>query len=403
MSATTGIQIRHGRGCPAADDKDARCRCKPSYRAEVYDRRAGQKIRKTFPTISAAKAWRSDSLGEVRRGQLRAAPPTTLRGAATAWLAGAEDGSIRTRSGDRYKPSALRGYRAALESRILDELGAHKLADIRRRDVQDLADRLIAEGLDPSTVRNALMPLRAIYRRAVSRGDATINPTTGLELPAVRGRRDRIVSPVEAAALIAAVPEADRPVWATACYAGLRLGELQALRDEDVDLAEGVIRVERSWDPREGVIEPKSHAGKRTVPIVAALRVHLAAHKLRRGKAGGLFFGEGERPFNRDGLVARAGKAWKAAGLAPLGLHEARHGCASLFIAAGVNVKALSSYLGHASITITLDRYGHLLPGSEAEAVGLVDAYIERAAAASAGQPRASEGQPLGVSRRLDA
>jgi integrase len=65
--------------------------------------------------------------------------------------------------------------------------------------------------------------------------------------------------------------------------------------------------------------------------------------------------------------------------LVAIGLHEARHTCASIFIAAGVNVKALSSYLGHASITITMDRYGHLMPGNEDEAVELVDRYLERA------------------------
>jgi integrase len=68
----------------------------------------------------------------------------------------------------------------------------------------------------------------------------------------VRGKRERIASPIEAAALIAAVPEKDQAVWATAFYAGLRRGELQALRDEDVDLAAGVIRVERSWEPYGG-------------------------------------------------------------------------------------------------------------------------------------------------------
>jgi integrase len=72
---------------------------------------------------------------------------------------------------------------------------------------------------------------------------------------------------------------------------------------------------------------------------------------------------------------------WKAAGLEPIGWHELRHTCASIFIAAGVNAKALSSYLGHASISITLDRYGrHLMPGNEDEAAALVDAYLERAA-----------------------
>jgi integrase len=65
--------------------------------------------------------------------------------------------------------------------------------------------------------------------------------------------------------------------------------------------------------------------------------------------------------------------------LQPITLHECRHTFASLMIAAGVNAKALSSYLGHASITITLDRYGHLMPGSENEAAGLLDAYLERA------------------------
>ncbi len=86
-------------------------------------------------------------------------------------------------------------------------------------------------------------------------------------------------------------------------------------------------------------------------------------------------------PFNRDRLVARAEKAWKQRGLQPIGLHEARHTFASTLIAAGVNAKALSSYLGHSSIQITLDRYGHLMPGNEDEAVALVDAYLERASA----------------------
>lgn len=62
--------------------------------------------------------------------------------------------------------------------------------------------------------------------------------------------------------------------------------------------------------------------------------------------------------------------------VAPPGLHECRHTFASLMIAAGVNAKALSTYMGHASITITLDRYGHLMPGSECEAAELLDLYL---------------------------
>jgi integrase len=69
--------------------------------------------------------------------------------------------------------------------------------------------------------------------------------------------------------------------------------------------------------------------------------------------------------------------------LEPIGLHEARHTYASLMIAAGVNVKALSAYMGHSSISITLDRYGHLLAGAEDEAAQLLDAYLARGGGAA--------------------
>lgn len=377
--ATPGIDTRHARACPAARDQDARCKCKPSYQAHVWSAREGKRIRKTFPTLAAAKVWRSDAVVALRRGTMRAPTAMTLRQTWETWLAGAREGSVRNRSGDLYKPSVLRSYETSMRLRVLVEFGGARLSDITHVTVQDLADRMLADGLNASTIRNTLMPLRAIFRRALARGDVSVNPIAGVELPSVRGKRDRIASPIETAALLAALSEEDQAVWATAFYAGLRLGELWALRDADVDLEVGVIRVERSWDRREGVIEPKSRAGRRAVPIVAALRSHLAARKLRRGKGSALFFGEGSRPFNRDQLVVRAVKAWTKAELAPTGLHEGRHTFASILIAAGVNAKALSTYLGHSSIQITLDRYGHLMPGNEDEAVALVDAYLERA------------------------
>jgi integrase len=349
-------------------------------------------IRKTFRTLSAAKAWRQDASVALRKRTMRAPTQTTVRQAWEAWLRGAQEGWVRSRSGDAYKPSALRSYEHAMRKRVLPEIGGVRLSDVTRVELQDLADRWLSQGLDPSTIRNTLMPLRALFRRALVRGEVAINPTTGLELPAVRGHRDRIATPDEAAALVAAVPDADRAVWATALYAGLRRGELMALRWEDIDLDAGLIRVVRSWDVKAGVIEPKSRAGTRTVPIASILREQLLAHALRSGRRSGLVFGRTVTvPFEPTTFASRASTAWTRMNverarrelepIAPIGLHECRHTLASLMIAAGVNAKALSTYMGHSSITITLDRYGHLMPGNESEAAGLLDAYLEGATA----------------------
>lgn len=225
------------------------------------------------------------------------------------------DGSIRNRSGDRYKPSTLRGYEQALREYVLPEIGAVKLQELRRQDIQRLADYLARREISAATLRNALLPLRAVCRRALSRGDIQVNPTTGLEIPAVRSRRTRFAAPHEAQLLIEAAPPEDRVLWATAFYAGLRRGELRALRWSEVDLAGGVVRVERSWDVKEGVIEPKSFAGRRKVPIAAVLRDYLVSHRMDRQH--GLVFGRDDgTPFATSSVSLRANKAWKPTGCA---------------------------------------------------------------------------------------
>jgi integrase-like protein len=126
-----------------------------------------------------------------------------------------------------------------------------------------------------------------ICRRALARGEIHDNPTRGLELPAVRGRRDRIAEPLEAAAPAQCLAPKDRPLWATAIYAGLR------------------------------------------------------------GAKQDLVFGRApDRPFEPWTVTERARRAWGAAGLTPITLHECRHTYASLMIAAGVNRKAPQTFMG---------------------------------------------------------
>ena len=376
-----GIVKRHSKGCRTKNGRE--CNCRPSYEAWVYSPRDRRKLRRTFSGFAEARSWRADAKRQIDQGTLRVPSQQTLREAATAWLAGAEAGEIRNRSGDVYKPSTLRGYRHALEERVLPLIGGEKLAAITTSDLQVLVDRWQAEGDPASTLRNAIKPLQAIYRRAKSRGGLAVNPTRDLELPAPRSRRVEIVAPDVAARLLDALPAEDRPVWATALYAGLRYGELRALRWGAVDLAGGTIEVRESWDAKAGAIEPKTRTSRRRVPMPAALREILLDCRLEDPGATdrALVFGSGEEdPFHAATLYRRADAAWKAAGLSErLRLHQARHTYASFMIAAGVNAKALSQFMGHSSIKITFDLYGHLMPGSEREAAGMLDAFLERA------------------------
>jgi integrase len=198
----------------------------------------------------------------------------------------------------------------------------------------------------------------------------------------VKKARDRIATPSEAAALIAAMQPKDKAALGFAIYAGLRLGELLALDVSAVDLGGGWIHVNRSWDPgAKRFISTKSRK-PRKVPIIDKLAVLLADHLVLLNHPNeGLIFpsvGNPEWPTDPAILRRRAYKRWDEAGLNRLGFHEGRHTFASIGIAAGLNPKTLSTYLGHATITITLDRYGHLMPGSEIEARSLLDAYLEK-------------------------
>jgi integrase len=371
----TGVRQRHGHGC------NGRGRCDCPWRAEVYSKRDGRKLRKTFPTQAAAKAWRADKLSAANRGKLRVLTTVTLPDASAELLAGMRDGSIPTRTGARYKPATIRGYDEAMTLRVLPALGDKRLSDIERADVQDLADKLTGEGLSASTVQNTLDPLRVIYRRATRRDRVSTDPTEGLELRAPDGKRDRIATPDEAASLLAALPDSERALWACAFYAGLRRGELRALRWSDVDVPARVIHVQRGWDAVEGEQDGKSAAADRRVPILELLAPELAAHKLRtRGDGDALVFGRTATvPFIPSTVRSRALKAWEKAKLKPIGLHEARHTCASILIAAGVNAKALSVIMGHATISMTFDVYGHMMPGGLEAAATSANAYLAAA------------------------
>lgn len=393
-----GIRRRHAGGCAAvvSDDMSV-CSCPrgwPHYQAQAGPRSDRQT--KTHHSLAAAKSWKRDVERAVEQGHRTAGRAPRLRDAADAWLADAELGVALGRGDKPYKPSTIRGYRRCLEAEVYEEFGARRLDDIGRGELNAFVQTLARRGLAASTIRNIMVPLRALYRQAIALEQVTGNPTRGVQVPGGSGRRERVAARAEIHRLLATVPERDRGLWATALYAGLRRGELMALRWLDVDLAGGVIHVRFSYDPgSKRMVRVKSEAGERTVPICAALRDELVAHRQRAGaRPTGLVFARGAlaqanrghrgdtaAPFADSSVARRAERHWHKAGVAPITLHECRHTFASLMIAAMAaegtfDPKLLQTMLGHTSIGQTFDRYGHLFPGAQKEAARMLDAYL---------------------------
>lgn len=345
------------------------------YRGTAYDKRAKRHLRGPWtPNLAEARSWRVDAVAGIQAGRLSAAAGPTITEAIDQFLPGIERGSIRNRSGRAYKPSAIRGYKRDLLNRVGPTFGGVRIARLTRVDVQRWADDVAAEGLQPQTVRNIVTSLRALYAWALYRGMASVNPCTGVRLPAGGRRRDRVADPGDVPKLINTLALGDRAAFGLAVYAGLRLGEILALDWSAVDLDAHTIDVRRNWDHgarriEQNFGEAKTGAGHRSVFIVDPLASLLNQHRGLTGGTGLLFpdVDDRSRPVSAGILTRRINRFWREANppLDGLTMHEARHTAASMFIHAGLNAKTVSTFMGHANISVTLDRYGHLFPGAK--------------------------------------
>ncbi len=135
-----GIRKRHARSCPVT--VTGACSCSPSFEAFVYLPAEGRKVRKTFGTLGEAKRWRAAAATALDRGKLRGPTRRTLRDEAGEWHRRAVSGEAVTRGGLPFKPAVIRGVESDLRLHVLPDLGARRLSESLRRDVQRLVDRL---------------------------------------------------------------------------------------------------------------------------------------------------------------------------------------------------------------------------------------------------------------------
>lgn len=302
--------------------------------------------------VTQRDAWRAANA----RGELHARHEliSTL---AHDLIVNLQEGRVLNRKCEPYKASVVRSYVSSLRLTIIPEFGTLRLDELTTRIIERAATKWLKDGISGSTIRNRLMPLRVIYADAIRNRDIAASPFAHVRLPKINGPRRRFVSWEEGENIIAILPREIACVFAVAMYAGLRAGEIGALRREDIDLDQQTIDVGRSIDFHSGVIDtPKSGRG-RTVPIVDELLPFIEPAMMIAPTKGFVFPGVepgSNFPYSHYAYVAR--KTQVTLGRDPVSLHVLRHSFASR-AAARLQPHQVRDLLGHASFDTSLEWY----------------------------------------------
>lgn len=293
------------------------------------------------------------------------------------------------------EPKTKAGYESILNHHLLPAFGKRKVSAITTEKVQAYVNRLSAGGLAPSTVRSVYSVLRSALNAGMRQRMLIINPCTGVSLPRAAKEQMLFLTAQDVRTLAETVPPHWRTLIYMAAYTGLRAGELGALRRRDIDPLRGTLHVRQALkdisttsehvaDHEKGLVfgDTKTHA-ERIVSLPQFLRDFVAEHLSRPSPGGNgpddlLFTTPTGKPI-RHGLFYRrvfkpAVRAALPERLHGLRFHDLRHTCASLSIAQDAHPKLIQARLGHSSIQITLDRYGHLFPSVEAALADSLDA-----------------------------
>lgn len=252
--------------------------------------------------------------------------------------------------------------------------GETSLDRLRPTHVEALVLALRVKGLADSTVRTTYTVLRAALDGAVRDGLLARNPAAVVRRPGVARTEARHLSAAEVVALLeAASTSRHHTALALIAATGLRRGEALGLRWGDVDLPAATLTVRATLGRVAGALtltEPKTARSRRTVPLSPGLVAMLRAHRLRQledrmraanvwTETGHVFATETGQPVDPRNLLRALTVAAGVAGLPDVGVHTLRHSAAVTWLEAGVHTKAVSDLLGHSSIAITGDVYGH--------------------------------------------
>jgi integrase len=310
-------------------------------------------------------------------------------------------------------PATIAYYVTNSQNYLLPHLADIPLGKLSTRDVDLWLKRLresVSERtkrkLSPATVHHAHITLRRALNYAVDWRYIAANPANERGRAAKRNRKDshepekiRIFEKPQALRFIDAAKNVEKysALFLLGITTGLRPGEQFGLKWGDIDFQGGKLTVHRSLKrnpvkddgERKRVYfgPPKTKGSRRTIEIpnvlIEALRKHRAYQETQRAFAGdswqehGLVFtSDSGTPLDTSNVLHAFQRLCKSAGLPKLRYYDLRHTHASLLIADGVHVKKISERLGHSSITVTMDKYGHLMEGSGRESAERMDEFF---------------------------
>jgi len=347
----------------------------------VYVVNGGQKWETVDPprTRKHAEKLLAERLTQISRGEFIEPKRATSEEFKDTWMEkyAEGEGSIR--------PSTLTSYRGFFRNHLIPAFGDKALSRISVEDVQGFKAEKMASRLSPQTVKHLLRLLRQMLDHAIDWGYIRTNPARKVRNPKIPKMEMDFLTPEEVRNLLGKTPEKWVPFLLTAISGGLRIGEILAMRWGNLDWNSGQYYVRETWvRPREGrkasFASPKTESSISPVDLMPecleALRGHQrrqAEEKLKAGKKyqdQGLIFATATGGCLYDKNVIRRvfHPALDDAGLRRIRFHDLRHTTASILIAQNESPKYIARQMRHASVDISLDRYGHLFPETHREA-----------------------------------
>ena len=302
-----------------------------------------------------------------------------------------------TTLGDK-KPKTAESYESIVRKHLLPRFGTWPIGAIEYPTVLTFISELQASGLGAGTIRNIRDVLRLVLQLAVRSGALKSNPVVGVKV--AKSRRKEMIF-LEPDQIIRLAEEVSRPpqryrrgerrkdgypeyglLVRTAAFTGLRAGELVALRRKAIDLSGRRIHVRESASEARGnlqIVATKTYE-HRAVPVPASLALDLSEHVNGLDSQRFVWSSPQGGPLRYGNWFKRHFKpAVERAGLDEgTRFHDLRHSYAAMLISKGAHPRSIMERLGHSTITVTLDTYGHLFPGLEAKLDGELDAlYTE--------------------------